>query len=189
MSASIQRGAAALVLSLALASGAAEAALAPAPAVFRVSPATVREGETATIEVEPAAGSGSSPSGFDLYIIWFSGPGAVFLTASGQWSGEPVAYRAGLAPGSFAPIVGSMHPPARAVGMMPLGAIFTRPGGHPLQRTDWAYQPQMVTVRLKASLAGDPKRGRALVILGGLGLLSLGASALVVWRAQRRTGS
>jgi hypothetical protein len=44
-------------------------------------------------------------------------------------------------------------------------------------------------VRLKASLAGDPKRGRALVILGGLGLLSLGASVLVVWRARRRTGA
>jgi len=189
MSARIQRGAAALVLSLALASGSAEAVLAPAPAVFRGSPATVREGETATIGVEPAAGSGTSPSGFDLYIIWFSGPGAVFLTVSGQWSGEPVAYRGGLAPGSFAPIAGPMHPPARAVGMMPLGAIFTRPGGHPLQRTDWAYQPQMVTVRLKASLARDPKRGRALVILGGLGLLSLGASALVVWRARRRTGA
>jgi hypothetical protein len=189
MSASIQRGAVALVLSLALASGAAEAALAPAPAVFRVSPATVREGETAMIEVKPAAGSGSSPSGFDLYVIWFSGPGAVFLTASGQWSGEPVAYRAGLAPGGFAPIAGPMHPPARAVGMMPLGSIFTRPGGHPLQRTDWAYQPQMVTVRLKASLAGDPNRGRALVTLGGLGLLSLGASALVVSRARRPTGA
>jgi hypothetical protein len=186
VNASIRVGAAALAFSLALAGGAVESALAPAPAVFQVRPATVREAETPMIEVMPAAGSGASRSDFDLYIVWFSGPGAAFLTASGQWSAEPVAYRPRLSAGGFAPFEGPMHPPARAVGTMPVGAIFTRPGGQPLQRTDWAYQPQLVTVRLKASLARDPGRGRALETLGGLGLLSLGASLLVVWRASRR---
>jgi hypothetical protein len=182
--------AAALALSAALAtSGAAEAALAPAPGIFRVRPDTVKEGEAARIEVEPAGASGSFRSDFDLYIVWFSGPGAAFLTASGQWSAEPSTYRAKLTPGGFAPIVGPLRPPARAVGTMPLGAIFTRPGGHPLQRSDWVYQPQLVTVRLKASLAAVSNRSRALATLGGLGLLSLGASALVLWRAGRRSGA
>jgi hypothetical protein len=189
LSARVADWAAALVLSVVLASGAAEAALAPAPGLFRVRPDTVKEGEAARVEVEPAGASGSLRGDFDLYIVWFSGPGAAFLTASGQWSAEPAIYRARVTPGGFAPIEGPLHPPARAVGTIPLGAIFTRPGGHPLQRTDWMYQPQLVTVRLKASLAAAPNRSRALATLGGLGLLSLGASALVLWRAGRRSGA
>ncbi len=187
MSARVAHWAAALALSVALTSGATAAALAPAPGVFRVRPDTVKEDEAARIEVEPAGASGFFRSDFDLYVVWFSGPGAAFLTASGQWSAEPATYRARLRPGGFAPIEGPLHPPARAVGTMPLGAIFTRPGGHPLQRSDWVYQPQLVTVRLKASLAAAPNRSRALATLGGLGLLSLGASALVLWRAGRRS--
>lgn len=190
MSRSAQRAAATLALLLALASGPADAALASAPAAFSVSPSTMGEGETATVRVDPVGGRLMSPPGeFDLYIVWFSGPGVVFLTPSGQWSAEPVVYRAGLAAGGFAPVTGPLHPPARTLGSMPLGAIFTRPAGHPLQRPNWLYQPQLVTVRLKASLAGDPNRSRAVVTLGGLGLLSLGGCLLVLWRSWRAPGA
>lgn len=176
---------AAVAAVLILGAGPGEAALPRAPLDFSVSPLTVSQDKPALIRLEPR-GAVAAGAAFDVYVVWFVSGGVAFLAPDGAWSAQPVPYLTGLTADRLGPVVKEWRPPARTVGSLPLAALFVRAGGQPLARPDWAYQPELQLVRLKASITGDLSAGRAVGVLGGLGLLTLAACAVVGFYPRRR---
>ncbi len=142
-----------------------------APLSLEVTPLAV--GVEASIRLTPLG----PPAPADVFLVRIpSGvPFLDFLTPTGTWSRTPVAYRRAAA-GATAPLVARWDetgPP----GFVSLVAVFTRPGGDPLARQEWAYQPRMVRARVDA--APGP-RAEALRVLGLLGVATAVGLALVI---------
>jgi len=165
-----------------------EAGLPPAPIQIRVSPSTLQEGERAVIRVK-ALPDRSTPlamrTGLDLYVIRIPGgpPVAHFLTATGEWSRTPIAYRQAVTLSSL-PIATEWRE-AGPAGWATVIVLAVHTSKNPSRREHWAYQPIVRQVRVRAAgPIGCLECVELLLPIGGIALL---ASVIVLfdWKQTR----
>jgi hypothetical protein len=157
---------------------AAGAGLPPAP--FTLEARGVRIGDTEAARLIPRAGA---PAAMDVFLVRIpSGPPALtYFVPDTGWSSTPAAMHRGAPDGG--PLVARWRETGPA-GFISLVAIFTRPGGAPVARQDWVYQPLVARVRIASAPASRRETARRLGALGAA--TAAGLAVLARWPVDRR---
>jgi hypothetical protein len=155
----------------------AEAGLRSAPYDLEVSPSTVHEGQRLGLDLAPNGGI-ETIGPHDLYV-WFltdGGKAWSYLSPSGQWQRQAVAYRKVHRRADARPVrvpLDRLPPP----GWYSVGVLMVAPGAPPA-RKHYVARPIVVRARVRPAVATTPAEIGGLVGLAALCLAGVG----VVWR-------
>ncbi|MBI4591411.1 MAG: hypothetical protein HY725_21495 [Candidatus Rokubacteria bacterium] len=159
---------------------AGEAALPPAPFELRTSPSTVLEGGRFTIEVAPREQEGKAVGEhpFDIYISLLRDAASswIYLMPSGAWSATPMVYQKQVT-GAGLTRFGATFEGVGPIGWYRVRVQFIKASAESPSRKTYVFQPLLATVRIRPSTGNWT---RAMMALGPLGLLTLGACVLVL---------
>jgi len=163
-----------------------DAALGSAPfdVSVDVSPAVSGNSITVRIELQPGHDLDTTEP-FDLYLLQLQGfQHAVFMTASGTWSTSPASLRQGLSTRGFAPVTAQWS--EGRLGSIQLLVIAARASTDPFVQANWLFRPVLRGAAVRRRLADAPDRRRAILVLAGLGGLSVMAIGVVLYLPRRR---
>jgi hypothetical protein len=153
------------------------AALPAAPFALSVAPARAAVGETVSVTVTPRGGTGT----WDLYVLWLYSERAAFLADDGTWRPRPARFRAGMAAGQS---VSGRWTRVGPAGAATLALIAVEPGGDPLARLDWRFEPSLATLEVVdpgPRGAGLPGSTLTLLALAG----SVAIAVVLAWPPRR----
>ena len=163
-----------------------EAALASAPFAvsLAVSPAASGNSVTASIELKPTRALDAMEP-FDLYVMQLRGfQDAVFMTASGSWSPSPASLRQGLSVRGFTPV--TVRWTEGRLGSIHLLVIAARASSDPFVQANWLFRPVLRGAAVRRRLSDASDRWQAILVLVGLGALSLMAIGVVLYLSRGR---
>ena len=173
-----------LVTLLALTATSAEAALSGPPFDLRLSSLALTEGGAVTVRVTPRPVARGDER-YDVYLLLASVEEAAFLTPEGTWARRSVPDVRGLST-TDSPVVrqwSNVWPSGRYA----LAMVVVPPSGDPLDRAEWRYRPAIVWFQIAPLRRGETRPPLATV--GGLGIATATAIALVWWASRRRPTS
>lgn len=156
---------------------AAERRLEPPPLELRATPSSVVEGGSFTLSLTANPGAAPSATGpLDIFVSFVRDAGRHwgYLDPARGWTADKRRHRRidDVRGAPFSVRFDRVGP----VGRYTFRVQFVRPDTAP-SRKHYVYQPALVTLRIRPSA---PDTGRMVLVLGGLGLLTLGAAALVM---------
>lgn len=165
---------------------ATEATLPPAPFELRATPSPWQEGRQARIRVDLLKQGSNTIARelFDIYIVRIPGapsPHAyLYLSPTALWTSEPTAYRRATSFSAVAPLVAEWREPGPPGDLYVLVA-FVRASADFLNRRNWVFQPLLTIASVRVPWGN---LGRAVVILGALGIVTVAAVVLVALHPQ-----
>jgi hypothetical protein len=172
-------GVAAAMLILTAGAGDA-AALEPIPLKL-TAPAYADQSTVVTLSVRLHGAANPSAPAADVYLVWAFRPDARFLTSDGAWTPEPVAIRAGVRIAELAPL--EIRWRAEPPGAISFALLAVKPGGDPIDRATWLWQPDLAWVTVRAPRALDRVERQ---MLWGVGVAAVFSVAIVAFDLRRR---
>lgn len=180
-----------LVVLLLLAwASAAEGRLPAAPFDLEASASEVTEGGSFTLTLIPRGQEngnvGEEPYSIYVYFLKDASTAGGYLTPSGEWVAKETVYRR-LPARTRVPPLAARFDRVGPVGSYTFVVQFVKASASAASRKNYRFQPLLTTVRIRPPVGS---RFQAVIVLGSLGLLTLGAWVLVmVLPHQSLTGS
>jgi hypothetical protein len=137
--------------------------------------------EPVPIAIRARRGGNVSTAPADLYLVWAFRPDARFLTPDGAWTSEPVPIRRGVRLAGLEPVEVAWR--AEPAGSISFALLAVKAGGHPLDRANWLWSPELSWVRVQAPRTLDRFARQLLVALGVAAFVSV---AVVLVDLRRR---
>jgi hypothetical protein len=137
--------------------------------------------DTVPIAIRARTKASASTTAADLYLVWAFRPDARFVTAEGAWTSEPVPIRRGVRLEGLPAVTVDWR--AEPPGSISLALLAVKAGGHPIDRANWLWSPELSWVTVKAPRTLDRSARQLLV---GLGVAAFVSVAVVFVDLRRR---